>query len=272
MIDVLIDEGVNRRGRKRSFLLKLGIFILPVIIGSIALNVVTIREETDKIEVDAPMQKHVKVSNRARRSFTGKKVVALTFDDGPRDTTTPYLLDILREKNVYATFFALGYEVEMFPDIAIRAVEEGHEVASHTMWHQNLVTLADWEILDDIASSNEIFLRVLGYVPKYIRPPYGNYNDSVAQIANVPLITWSVDSLDWRDRDTASILAHCEQGLQDGAIILMHDIHPTTIEAVPILIDQLRAEGYEFATLTELAEYRKMEMLPGVVYRDFNGN
>lgn len=279
MKSVREEKAEAPRERSRSFFartnirapwLKFGLVMLPFLL--IVIFVSSTRTVVDNIalpELEAPMQKHVKTPDRAWRDFTGKKLVALTFDDGPRNTTTPRLLDILKEKNVYVTFFALGSEILKYPDVARREIEEGHEVASHTMWHQNLARLSEGDLRNDITAANNAFLEVLGYQPSYIRPPYGSTSDLVRKNAGAPLITWSVDTLDWKYRNTESILSHTMSTIGDGGIILMHDIHPTSVDAVPTLIDTLRANGYEFVTLTELIQKRHATAVNGEVYGKF---
>lgn len=214
----------------------------------------------------APMSKHVKATERVLK---GKKLVALTFDDGPSPATTPALLDILSEKNTLATFFMLGSMAGNNPDIVKRIRKEGHEIASHTMYHQNLVWLSQEDISSDIKEANAIFSDILGRKPTLTRPPYGNINDSVRATVNTPLILWSVDTLDWQNRNPDTILEITLNQIHDGAIILLHDIHPTSVAAVPAIIDALRERGYEFTTITELAEARQVKLSAGTSYYNF---
>ncbi len=219
--------------------------------------------------IETPMRYHVKVPDRPWRKLEGKKLVALTFDDGPNDATTPYLLDILYEKNAPATFFVLGMMLEANPEIALREEREGHEVESHTMWHQNLTAISEGDVIWDLNESKRVYTELLGHEPRFIRPPYGASDYRLENNAGVPLITWSVDSLDWRDRDRDEILTHAQQYLGDGGIILMHDIHATTVDAVPYYIDILRENGYEFVTLLELIKIRGAEPQNGKTYTSF---
>ena len=214
----------------------------------------------------APMSKHVRATTRI---LEGKKLVILTFDDGPSSDTTPKLLDILYEKDVPATFFMLGNMARNNPEIVERATREGHEVASHTMYHQNLIRLSASAVKSDIDEARTVLQGILGSAPSYTRPPYGNINDNVRQYVGTPMILWSVDTLDWKDKNPDSIVDIAMNQVYDGAIILMHDIYPTTVEAVPILIDTLRSAGYEFATIPELTKIRGIELNPGVAYYNF---
>ena len=211
----------------------------------------------------APMSKHLRATER---TFEGKKLVALTFDDGPSPETTPKLLDILHEKDVLATFFVLGNQARNNPDVIKRAAKEHHEIGSHTMYHQNLIRIPVSAAESDINEAKSIIKNILGHEPSYTRPPYGNYNETVQKIANTPLIIWSVDSEDWRTKDPSAILATTMSEVHDGAIILMHDIYPTTVEAVPTVIDTLRQNGYEFVTIPELKKARRIELKKGEAY------
>ena len=213
-----------------------------------------------------PMSKHVKATER---TLKGKKLVALTFDDGPSPSTTPALLDILSEKNTVATFFMLGTMADNSPELVKRARREGHEIASHTMYHQNLAVLSRDAVQSDVDESKSVFSSILGTTPRLTRPPYGLINDAVIESTNTPLILWSVDPEDWENRDASTIVSIAMEQVHDGAIILMHDIYSTSVDAVPILIDSLHDQGYEFATISELAEARKTTLVSGEYYYNF---
>lgn len=206
-----------------------------------------------------------------KAATTGRPLVALTFDDGPSGATTPRLLDILKEKNVKATFFVLGGMLNARPDISQRAEAEGHEVESHTMTHRNLEKATLGEIQWEVAAMNQVFQEKLGHAPKLTRPPYGNGIRRVEVTGNIgtPMVYWSVDTEDWRSRNAAAVQERIRCDTYDGAIILMHDIYPSTVDAVAGAIDELRAKGYEFVTVEELAKARGVEMVNGVTYFNF---
>lgn len=199
----------------------------------------------------------------------GCKIVALTFDDGPSATQTPRLLRILREKNVKATFFVLGNLAQRSPDIVRQEEAEGHEVGSHTMTHANLNRSTVEGIQWEIAAVDNVFLDVLGHKSALMRPPYGNINGSVRTYAHQPLILWTVDPEDWKYRDAAVVRRNVVYNAFNGAIILMHDTHATTVDAVAGIIDDLRAAGYEFMTVSELAAARGIVLQNGVTYGSF---
>ncbi len=213
----------------------------------------------------APMAHHVRI----KRDLTGKKLVALTFDDGPSSTTTPRLLDILEQKDAPATFFMLGRMARDNSDLVRLAEKKGNQVGSHTMYHQNLVRISPGLVRDDIAESKSVFKDILGHDPSVTRPPYGNINDAVRDNVETPMILWSVDTLDWQSKDPSAILAVTKEQVHDGAIILMHDIYDSSVDAAPLIIDELRKDNYEFVTVSDLAKERKVELKNGLAYYNF---
>ena len=261
------DSSFFRRIDIRFPWLKIVAVLAIGILAILDLLDLTISKTTDpynKIKI-APMAHHVRI----KRDFTGKKLIALTFDDGPSSTTTPRLLDILYKKDVPATFFMLGKMARANPDLVRRAEKEGHIVASHTMYHQNLIRIPANAAKDDIAESKTVFNDILGHEPTLTRPPYGNINGAVRNSVGTPMILWSVDTLDWQSKDPSAILAVTKEQIHDGAIILMHDIYDTTVDAVPLVIDELRKDGYDFVTVPELAKIRGISLQSGTAYYNF---
>lgn len=261
------DKSFFRRIDIRFPWLKL---VAAIAIGALAildLLDLTISKTTDpynQIKI-APMSHHVRI----KRDVTGKMLIALTFDDGPSSATTPRLLDILYEKDVPATFFMLGGKVRNNPDIAQRAEKEGHIVASHTMYHQNLIRISSSAAKDDIAESKSVLSDILGHNPTLTRPPYGNINNTIRESIGTPIILWSVDTLDWKNRNVDDILSTTKEQIHDGAIILIHDIYDTSVDAVPVIIDELRKDGYDFVTVSELAKIRGVNLENGTTYYNF---
>lgn len=219
----------------------------------------------DKIRI-APMSRHVRATERV---LDGKMLVALTFDDGPSSATTPRLLDVLAANDVPATFFMLGNMARSNPDIVKNIKQAGHDIASHTMYHQNLVRIPTSAAQSDINEANSIIASIIGQGPSFTRPPYGNFNSAIQGLVGTPIILWSVDTLDWQSKDVGSIVATTLSQVHDGAIILMHDIYPTSVDAVPEIIKSLRGVGYEFVTISELAKYRHVALTPGAAYYNF---
>lgn len=200
----------------------------------------------------------------------GTKLVALTFDDGPSGATTWRLLDILAEKQVRVTFFVLGNMVLNAPDLLRAELAAGHEVGSHTVTHANLAKSAPASIQWEVQRMNEIFQEVTGAGgPILLRPPYGAVNDTVRAQVGQPMILWTVDTEDWRYRNPAEVRRRALAGVFDGAIILMHDIHATTIDAVAGIIDDLKAAGYTIVTVSQLAAARGATLQNGWTYGSF---
>ncbi len=221
----------------------------------------------ERARVDAPMQKQVKTL--ARRSPYGKKLVALTFDDGPGAEITDQLLAILREKEVVATFFMLGKMAQRYPEVVKRVKAEGHEIGSHTMNHANLNRLRADSVAIEVEQAKDVFQSVLGETPRLTRPPYGIVNSAVREKAGAPLILWRVDPEDWRYQDAEVVKGRTVSYAFDGAIILLHDVYATSVTAAGLIIDELRAQGYEFVTVSELARFKGVEMQKGGVYGAF---
>ena len=182
--------------------------------------------------------------------------LSLTFDDGPHGSLTPRLLDLLAERKVKATFYVIGRNVESYPDIARRIVTEGHEIANHTWTHHALSRLSAERVADELRRTHETVLEVTGVRMTNLRPPYGAFNDKVRQVAfdghGYDTIMWSVDPLDWKHRNAARVSRELVSGAAPGAVLLCHDIHKTTIAAIPPTLDQLLARNFQFVTVAEL--------------------
>ena len=181
-----------------------------------------------------------------------KKVIALTFDDGPNPKTTPQILKILQQEHVKATFFMLGKSVAMDPKLARAVVDAGQEVGTHTYDHQNLATMNPAAALQEVTTAADDLYAATGELPTLMRPPYGAVNMAHDNRITLPAIQWSIDSEDWRVHAPAPIIARVNAAVNPGGIILMHDIHPQTVAALPTVIKSLKAKGYSFATVTEL--------------------
>lgn len=204
------------------------------------------------------------------RQAKGKKLIALTFDDGPTPGQTDRLLDILRQKKVKATFFVVGVAAERAPDLVMRAYQEGHTVGNHSTSHKDLSQLGAVEIRQDIEATNRIITQILGGVrPEFVRPPYGAINQVVLDNVGLPAILWNIDPRDWEVRETETIFSHVVGHASDGAIALMHDVYGSTVDAVPKIIDALAVAGYEFVTVDELALLKNGTLAPGQVYFNF---
>ncbi|MFC6171134.1 polysaccharide deacetylase family protein [Loigolactobacillus jiayinensis] len=180
------------------------------------------------------------------------KQVALTFDDGPNPNTTPQILKILAYNQISATFFMVGNNVTMYPQLANQVVVAGHLVGNHTYDHAQLSTLTAPQMTQEVTATDAAIYAATGSWPTLMRPPYGSIDVLSATIAARPIIQWNVDSEDWRSRDATVILQQIQQQTANGSIILLHDIQPATVTALPNIINYLRQQGYQFVSLADL--------------------
>lgn len=195
-----------------------------------------------------------------RTYFTEVRVdgpyIAMTFDDGPNAVLTPRLLDILKQRNIKVTFFVLGQLVQEHPEIVARAVAEGHEVGNHSWDHKALNKLAEGGLQHELADTSDVITRSTGRKVTLMRPPYGatnpRLNRAIEKEYGMKVILWSVDPLDWKRPGPQVVEQRILAGTKPGSIILSHDIHPGTIEAMPATLDALLAKGYKFVTVSEL--------------------
>lgn len=187
-------------------------------------------------------------------------MIALTFDDGPTKKYTSAILDALKENQASATFFVLGSRASDFPEILQRMILEGNEIGNHTYSHKQLTTLSKANIEEEITHTQESIHDVTNHYPNVIRPPYGSKNEDVMQCAEgKKIVTWSLDTEDWRSRNTETIVNKVLKEVKDGDIILMHDLYASTAEAAIILIPKLKDMGYQLVTVSELYDYGKNE-------------
>lgn len=181
---------------------------------------------------------------------TKAKCIALTFDDGPGPYTNS-ILDTLEEKKARATFFTLGPAVQAAPATVRRMVELGMGVGDHSWSHPQFTDLSDGEVTSEITRTAEVIKKVTGADPVAVRPPYGAYAKETPH-AGFPFVLWDVDTEDWKNRNAAVTTQRALAGAHPGAIVLMHDIHPSTAKAVPGIIDALHEQGYTLVTVDEL--------------------
>lgn len=196
-----------------------------------------------------------------------KKYAALTFDDGP-SSFTDRLLDCLETNRAKATFFMVGQEIEYFSDEVKRMEKLGCELGNHTYSHTDLTTLSPEDMTAEIAGTDELLLNYTGHGATVVRPPYGSVNDSVKATIGTPMILWSLDTMDWKSQNPEQIVDTVLSQIEDGSIILMHDIFSTSVDAAEILIPELIKQGYTLVTVHELAEIRGIELQTGTTYRE----
>ncbi|MEU7859569.1 polysaccharide deacetylase family protein [Nonomuraea sp. NPDC049141] len=194
------------------------------------------------------------------------KCLALTFDDGP-SVYTPKLLDLLKKERVKATFFLVGEQVEKYPSIVRREAAEGHAIGNHTYSHPSLPTLLDNEILDEIHTTQELIQKQTGKLPTMFRPPYGATDDRVLGLAgsqDMSQVLWTGTTLDWKLRNVEKIKAAVFRLAKRDGVILMHDVVPQTVQAMPAIIKELKKHGYHLVTVPTLLRGKGMEA--GVSY------
>lgn len=183
---------------------------------------------------------------------TDGKRVALTFDDGPHQKNTLKILDLLDQYDAKATFFMLGNRVNFYPEIVKKVADDGHELGNHTWNHKDLSTLSKEEGIQEVEKTNEIIKSATGRESTVFRPPYGAVNEQVQNSISSPAVFWTIDTLDWKSRNPDDIFKIVKDNVKDGSIILMHDIHESTVQAVEPILKYLKAEGYECVPVSEL--------------------
>ena len=182
-----------------------------------------------------------------------KPVVALTFDDGPNASSTPILLDGLRERKVRATFFLIGENVEKDENekIVKRMYEEGHLIGNHTYRHVDLSKISGREAEKEIKTTDEAIKKITGHETEFIRPPFGAMPEGEEDPDKI-YVKWTVDSLDWVTKDTEKIVEKVTADTKEGDVILMHDCYGESVEAALQIVDIMEKQGYEFVTADEL--------------------
>lgn len=254
----------RRKGIKKEHLV-IVFFVFAIVMISTLIVVMT-KKEKQAAAYEATQHQAAVIKHQEENKKT-YKTVALTFDDGPRKGTTDVLLDTLKRENVKGTFFVVGTQVENEPDLLQRIVTEGHVIGSHSYQHKNLAKMPPAELKKDSEKMEAIFQQTVQQSVRYVRPPYGATNKDVNKTLLLPSIQWSVDSKDWVSRDEKAIIKQIKENIFDGAIVLMHDIHPETVAAVPMVIKELRDEGYEFVTIDDMFQ---LSQVPMNYYSRFN--
>lgn len=191
--------------------------------------------------------------------------IALTFDDGPGKHTSR-LLDALEKNHSKATFFVLGQQVSAYKDTLLRMQALQCQIGNHTYDHKDLTKLLPAEQVKEFQSTNDLVTKITGNSIPIVRPPYGAYNDSVKMSAGQPLIFWSIDTLDWKTKNAAATIDTVLSKVSDGDIVLMHDIHSTTVDAAERLIPELITRGFKLVTVSELAAIKGKILNAGQTY------
>ncbi|MBX9809507.1 polysaccharide deacetylase family protein [Candidatus Gracilibacteria bacterium] len=191
------------------------------------------------------------ISNTLEPILYSRKLIALTFDDGPSPKYTNYLLEILKSENVKATFFVLGSTASAYPEIIKREKKEGHEIGSHGFSHSAFTKLSTTDMNEELYKTDQAIYNAIGEYPTLFRPPYGATSTGVMETIQMPAILWSIDSRDWKTHSKIRNI-HSVDHAVDGDIIIMHDIHKESVESIPDIIKNLKSRGFEFVTISEL--------------------
>lgn len=220
------------------------------------------------IQVDAASPLDAPAPNVTPAPDTGPKLIALTFDDGPRRSTTSALLDGLAERGVDATFFLIGAQIANNEDVILRMEAEGHQIGIHTYDHVKLTGLNKADFAAQVDRTRTILKGLLGHNDFLLRPPYGLLDDGIRKHAGCPIILWSIDPEDWGDRNVAREVEHVVKNARDGSIILMHDIFSESVDAALQIVDALHKQGYLFVTVDQLFAARHLPLESGKNYSD----
>lgn len=190
------------------------------------------------------------------RVMVSGNYIAMTYDDGPHPVNTPRLLDMLAARNIKATFYVIGNAVNQNPGVLRRTVAEGHEIGNHTQTHPLLSRLGDSQLRQEMQRCEDSIGRAAGIRPRTMRPPYGGLLQRQRQLVlnefGYPTILWSVDPLDWKRPGASVVTSRIVSGTTPGGIVLAHDLHSQTIDAMPQTLDGLLRRGFKFVTVSQL--------------------
>ena len=200
-----------------------------------------------------------------RKIDKSKKMIALTFDDGPNYNTSK-VIDVLNKYYIKATFFVLGSRAINNKDILKKMADSGMEIGNHTYNHLLLTKYDENKIRSEIEDTSEVIYSATKKRPKLLRPSYGSVNNKIKKVANMPIIIWDIDTLDWKYHNSKRITSRVVNKVRDGDIILMHDIYSASLNALSNIIPILQDNGYEFVTIDELFYYKGISLENSKVY------
>ncbi|MDX1680630.1 MAG: polysaccharide deacetylase family protein [Akkermansiaceae bacterium] len=190
------------------------------------------------------------------RAMVSGKYIAMTYDDGPHPQNTPRLLRMLRERNIKATFYVIGQSVAAHPNILRQTVDEGHEIGNHTQTHRLLTKLGDDALRWEIEQCDQQIQAAARCEVRTMRPPYGALSQRQRAIIyrdfGYPTILWNVDPMDWKRPGSSVVASRIVRNTTAGSIVLAHDLHASTVSAMPSALDELLYQGYRFVTVSQL--------------------
>ena len=228
-----------------------------------------IKETNKKISINLEEYNIKSIKEKYYKTETDtekNKFIALTFDDGPNHNTEK-ILNILNKYNIKATFFILGKNIKGNEKIISMLYENGMQIGNHTYNHKLLTRLKQERIEEEINETDEEIEKIIGVYPKIVRPCYGSVNYKIRKIIDRPIITWNIDTEDWKYHNSDRIYKKVISNAKDGSIGLMHDIYTSTYNSLEKIIIDLKKEGYKFVTIDELFEVKNVKKEPGKVYR-----
>ncbi len=271
----------RRQSEKLTMLLK-GTIVVAVVLVLILTGVKivsTVQNHKQQKQEETLLQKQnavtespvVEVPTPEPTPAPKEKAVALTFDDGPSRDNDGTILETLQANGAHATFFVLGNRARVDGDIMQMILDAGCEIASHSWDHPQLSKIKWKKAKSQIDRTDRIVSKLLnGYQISLLRPPYGSISKTMRKKVKKPMILWSLDTEDWKSRNAKKIFNRVKKEVKDGDIILMHDIHPETAEAVKKIVPWLSEQGYDMLTVTELMARKGKTMEGGKAYLDAN--
>ncbi len=179
-------------------------------------------------------------------------LIALTFDDGPHPVYTPQLLDGLKRRDIKASFFLMGKNIEGNEPIVQRMYDEGHLIGNHTFDHVRLSKISESDACNQITKTSNAIYKITGQYPTFVRPPFGEWRKGLDCAITMLPVFWDVDPLDWNSNNTEQIVRKVISSIEEGDIILMHDSYDTSVKAALQIVDILTKQGYDFVTVDQL--------------------
>lgn len=231
-----------------------------------------VRYKKESLYIDMSMERVERVdakdnSTTSRVALTKKesKYIAFTFDDGPNYNSSK-MVDVLSKWGMRATFFVVGNRAEKEADILLKMVDKGMEIGNHTYSHKLLTKLSSEAIREEIAKTDRVIFDITGRDVSLVRPSYGSSNKRVRSSIDRPIIVWDIDTLDWKYHNSKRLSDYILKNVQDGDIVLMHDIYSATVNGVDMVIPKLMERGYRVVSVSELFSMRGKELENGKVY------
>lgn len=238
----------------------LTLYFEPYLISAGYCDIVSIDISLDKVNLKLPFERGVfkeeashKIIPKYRNIDINKPVIALTFDDGPSKYTKA-IIDLLKENDAVATFFVIGNKINLYKNTIRELYQNGNEIGNHSYNHKWLTKITDDELLDQINKTQNIIKETTGFTPKLFRPTYGSINKHIRNQVKLDIVMWDIDTYDWKTTNPKKIAKKVINNVKDDDIILMHDNHKQSYESLKYILPELKKQGYQFVTVSELKE------------------